>query len=26
MMAGKVTEYAKKKFDDGNQDVNQYLA
>ena len=26
MMSGQVTEFAKKKFEAGNQDVNQYLA
>ena len=26
MMAGEVTEFAKKKFKEGNRDVNQYLA
>jgi len=26
MMEGKVTEFAKKRFEDGNQDVNQYLS
>jgi hypothetical protein len=25
MMQGKVTEYAKKKFEEGNTNVNQYL-
>jgi hypothetical protein len=26
MMAGKVTEFAKKRFEEGNTDVSQYLA
>jgi len=26
MMAGQVTEFAKKRFEAGNQDVHQYLA
>jgi hypothetical protein len=26
MMAGKVTEFAKKRFEEGNKDVAQYLA
>jgi hypothetical protein len=26
MMEGKVTEFAKKRFEQGNKDVNQYLA
>jgi hypothetical protein len=26
MMAGKVTEFAKKRFEEGNTDVAQYLA
>ena len=25
MMQGKVTEFAKKRFEEGNQNVNQYL-
>lgn len=26
MMQGKVTEFAKKRFEDGNQNVGQYLS
>ena len=26
MMEGKVTEFAQKRFEEGNQDVNKYLA
>jgi hypothetical protein len=26
MMAGKVTEFAKKRFEEGNTDVSKYLA
>jgi hypothetical protein len=26
MMAGKVTEFAKRRFEEGNTNVNEYLA